>query len=80
MEKKPEESTKIVQGVIDNLRTSMDEIRYILRREKPDKKRMTLIQLIGLCEECKEKYGIQAEVKIDGEDKEIPENLWEVIL
>lgn len=80
IEGKPEESTKIVQAVIDNLRTSMDDIRYILRREKPDKKRMAIIQLIGLCEECKEKYGIQADVKIDGEDKEIPENLWEVIL
>jgi signal transduction histidine kinase len=80
MGKKPEESIKIVQGVIDNLRTSMDEIRLILRSEQPDKKRMALIQLIGLCEECKEKYGIQAEVKIDGEDKDIPENIWEIIL
>jgi signal transduction histidine kinase len=80
MDKKPEESTKIVQGVIDNLRASMDEIRSILRSEKPDKKRMALIQLIGLCEECKEKYGIEAEVRIDGEDKEIPESLWEIIL
>lgn len=78
--KQPEESTKMMQAVIDNLRTSMDEIRSILRREKPDKKRMALLQLIGLCEDCKEKYGIQAEVKFDGEDKEIPDNLWDVIL
>jgi signal transduction histidine kinase len=80
MKKEPEESTKIVQGVIDNLRTSMDEIRSILRREKPDKKRMALLQLMGLCEECKDKYGIRAEVTIDGENKEIPEYLWDVIL
>ena len=80
MDKQPEESKRMVQGVIDNLRTSMDEIRSILRREKPDKKRMALLQLIGLCEECKEKFNILAEVKIDGEDKRIAENIWEVIL
>ncbi len=80
MTKDTKESTRIIQGVIDNLRTSMDEIRSILRKEKPDKKRMTILQLIGLCEECKEKFGIEAEVKIDGENKEIAEGLWEVIL
>jgi len=78
--KEPEESIKMAQAVIDNLRTSMDEIRTILRREKPDKKQMALLQLIGLCEECEKKYGIQAEVKFEGEDKEIPEMMWEVIL
>jgi signal transduction histidine kinase len=80
LKNEPEESEKIVQGVIDTLRTSMDEIRGILRREKPDKKRRALLQLIGLCEECKQKYGIQADVRIDGEDKEVAETLWEVIL
>lgn len=80
MEQQPEESRRIVQGVIDNLRTSMDEIRSILRRDKPDKKRMALLQLIGLCEECKAKYGIWAEIKIDGEDRIIAESIWEVIL
>ncbi|SEW23624.1 sensor histidine kinase [[Clostridium] fimetarium] len=80
IDKQPDESIKMVQAVIDNLRTSMDEIRTILRREKPDKKQMALLQLVGLCEECEKKYGIQAEVRFDGENKEIPENMWEVIL
>ena len=80
IDKQPNESIKMVQAVIDNLRTSMDEIRTILRREKPDKKQMALLQLIGLCEECEKKYGIQAEVRFEGENKEIPENMWEVIL
>jgi signal transduction histidine kinase len=80
MEKEPSQSKSIIQGVIDNLRTSMDEIRVILRREKPDKKRMAYLQLIRLCSECREKYGIQAEFNIDGEDNEIPEHIWEVIL
>jgi len=80
IEKEPEESIKMVQAVIDNLRTSMDEIRTILRREKPDKKQMALLQLIRLCEECEKKYGIQAEVRFEGENKEIPEKMWEVIL
>jgi len=80
IDKQPNESIKMVQAVIDNLRTSMDEIRTILRREKPDKKQMALLQLVGLCEECEKKYGIQAEVRFEGENKEIPENMWEVIL
>jgi signal transduction histidine kinase len=80
MEKEPEESKRIIQIVIDNLRTSMDEIRYILRREKPDRKRMAQLQLIGLCEECKDRYGIYAEVAFKGEDRSIPENLWDIIL
>ena len=80
IDKQPNESIKMVQAVIDNLRTSMDEIRTILRREKPDKKQMALLQLVGLCEECEKKYGIQAEVRFEGENKESPENMWEVIL
>lgn len=80
MEREPKESAKIIQAVIDNLRASMDEIRSILRREKPDKKRMAYLQLLQLCSDCKEKYGIQADVAIEGEDREIPELLWEVIL
>lgn len=80
MDKDQKQSNLIMQGVIDNLRTSMDEIRKILRREKPDKKRMAYLQLVQLCEECKGKYGIEAEVTIDGENQEVPEYLWDVIL
>lgn len=78
--KEPEKSINIVQGVIDALRVSMDEIRMILRKDKPSKKRMALLQLMGLCDECKNKYGIQAEVNIEGEDNEVPEKVWDVIL
>jgi signal transduction histidine kinase len=80
MEKEPEQSAEIMQGVIDNLRTCMDEIRIILRREKPDKRRMAYLQLVQLCEECREKYGIQADFRIQGEDKQLPEPIWEIIL
>ncbi len=61
LKKEPDESARMMQGVIDNLRSSMDEIRSILRREKPDKKRMAHLQLLQLCADCKEKYGITAE-------------------
>lgn len=80
MDKDKEESTKIVQGVINNLRTSMDDIRSILRRERPDKKRMAYLQLMELCEECKKKYGIEAELRFKGGVNDITENHWEVIL
>lgn len=80
LEKEPEESIKILQAVIDALRTSMDEIRLILRREKPSRKQMTLLSLRSLCEECKEKYSIDATLRMTGEEKVVPENLWEIIL
>lgn len=80
MEAKPEESKKILQAVIDTLRTSMDEIRLILRRENPDKRQMALMQLRTLCEECKEKYRIDAGIKIKGDEELVAESLWEVIL
>lgn len=80
MRKEPEESERIIQAVIDNLRTSMDEIRVILRSEKPDKKRMAYLKLMKLSDECREKFGIKTEITITGEDREVPELIWEVIL
>lgn len=77
---KPEESSRIIQAVIDTLRESMDEIRFILRKEKPERKKAALLQLQGLCQECREKYGIKATLLLEGEDKEIPDQIWEVIL
>lgn len=76
----PEQSISIVQKVIDSLRGSMDEIRDILRKERPDKKQLALLQLKTLCESCKEKYNIKAEVMIEGKDAEVPEMIWEIIL
>lgn len=80
LDTKPEESRVIMQGVIDNLRVSMDEIRAILRREKPDRKRMALLQLMALCNDCEKKYSINAQVNLDGENEDVPEIIWETIL
>lgn len=80
IDKDKNKSIEIIQGVIDALRISMDEIRAILRKDKPEKKRMALIQLMGLCDECKKKYGIVAELNVEGENVNVPEEIWEVIL
>ena len=80
MNKKPEESEKILQEVIDNLRGSMDEIRVIIRNERPDKKRMALKSLQALCSECEEQYNIKTTLDVKADDKTIPENIWDVIL
>lgn len=80
IDKKPEEGKVILQGVIDQLRISMDEIRLILRREKPDKKRMALLSLQMLCDECEKDYHIKIHLYIDDVDEKIPEKTWEVIL
>ena len=79
MEKEPEVSRKMVQAVIDQLRSGMDEIRGILRKERPKKYKLAVLQLEKLCEECRVK-GVEAELITEGELKDIPEKYLEVIL
>lgn len=79
MEKEPERSKKMIQAVIDQLRSGMDEIRVILRNERPKKYKLAMLQLEKLCEDCRLK-GVDAELITEGELKEIPEKYLEVIL
>lgn len=79
MEKEPEASKKMVQAVIDQLRSGMDEIRLILRNERPKKYKLAVLQLEKLCEECKAK-GVEASFITEGELRDIPEKYLEVIL
>ena len=79
MEKDPEKSKNILQAVIDQLRGGMDEIRGILRKERPEKRQLTMLQLYKLCEDCNSK-GVQTELVTEGETSQIPDKLWEVIL
>lgn len=79
LEKEPEVSRKMVQAVIDQLRSGMDEIRVILRKERPKKYKLAVLQLEKLCEECRAK-GVDAELIAEGELKDIPEKYLEVIL
>lgn len=80
MEKDIDESKKIVQAVIDNLRSSLDEIRAILRKEKPTKGELSLFRLKKLCEEFNESYNIKAKLTCSGEGSQVPEQIWEIIL
>lgn len=79
MEKEPETSKRMIQAVIDQLRGGMDEIRMILRKERPEKYKLAILQLEKLCEDCRSK-GVEAELITEGELKEIPEKYLEVIL
>lgn len=79
MEKEPETSKKMIQAVINQLRTGMDEIRSILRKERPEKYKLAMLQLQRLCEECKD-MNIDARVVTEGELSEVPENYLEIIL
>ena len=76
----PEKTDEILSRVIDSLRTGMDEIRALLRREKPDGKRLAMLQLIALCEDCRKQYGIDAELDIKGDSGRIDEQIWSVLL
>lgn len=79
MEKEPEKSRKMLQAVIDQLRTGMDEIRMILRKERPEKYKLALLQLTELCDACNEK-GIEAVLLTEGKMAEVPEKYLEIIL
>ncbi|MBR6256318.1 MAG: hypothetical protein IKR23_02980 [Lachnospiraceae bacterium] len=79
IDKDPEKAGGMVQSVIDQLRGGMDEIRAILRKERPEKKKMALLQLYELCADCNKK-GVEAELNTDGNLSAIPDTLWEVIL
>lgn len=79
MEKDPERSKAMVQAVIDQLRTGMDEIRAILRKKRPEKHLLAAAQLEKLCSGCRDK-GIETELKTDGELSAVPEKYLEIIL
>ncbi|MBO6165276.1 MAG: hypothetical protein J6O17_02765 [Eubacterium sp.] len=79
MDKEPEKARSMAQAVIDQLRTGMDEIRAILRKERPEKKQMALLQLYELCEDCNNK-GVEAELSNEGDISRVPDHMWEVIL
>ncbi|MCM1498189.1 MAG: histidine kinase [Clostridium sp.] len=79
MEKEPETARKMIQAVIDQLRTGMDEIRAILRKERPEKYKLALLQLEKLCEECRQK-GVEAVLVTEGDLSAVPEKYLEIIL
>lgn len=78
--KEPDKSKQILDKVIGNLRSSMDEIRLLLRQEKPHKHKLALLSLKDLCADCKENYNIDARLEMKGDIMLIPDSLWEIIL
>ena len=79
MDKDPDKAKTMVQAVIDQLRTGMDEIRAILRKERPEKRKIAMLHLYELCEDCNNK-GVEANLTTEGDVSRVPDNLWEVIL
>ncbi len=79
MDKEPDKAKTMVQAVIDQLRTGMDEIRAILRKERPEKRKIAMLHLYELCEDCNNK-GVEANLTTEGDASQVPDNLWEVIL
>lgn len=79
MEREPERARSMTQAVIDQLRTGMDEIRAILRKERPEKYKLALLQLRQLCEDCSKK-GIEAVLLTEGDVACVPEAYLEIIL
>lgn len=78
--KDQEKSLAIIQDVIDSLRLGMDEIRSILQKRRPDKTQMAILQLHELSAECREKFGIEMELDVQGDGNRISKEVWDVIL
>ena len=79
IQKDPETTEKILKEVIDQLRRGMDEIRAILRRERPPRYKLAMLQLERLCEECRS-MDIKAKVNTEGDLSAVPEKYLEIIL
>ncbi|MBP3414069.1 MAG: hypothetical protein J6L81_02580 [Clostridia bacterium] len=79
MEKDPTASRTMLQAVIDQMRGGMDEIRAILRKGRPKKYRIAMIQLEKLCEDCIQK-GVDATLNTEGDLSQVPEKYLEIIL
>ncbi|MFV0395277.1 MAG: sensor histidine kinase [Coprobacillaceae bacterium] len=80
VESTPIKSRELMENVIRAMRSSMDDIRQMLHKERPNKQQLAMLQLQQLCNECKNTYDIDAILDIETKDAKIPERLWEVIL
>ena len=79
IDKDPEKSKEMIGKVNTQLRSGMDEIRAILRKERPEKKKLSMIRLFDLCEDCNSK-GVEADLQTEGELELIKDDQWETIL
>ncbi|MCR4990551.1 MAG: hypothetical protein K6A38_06795 [Lachnospiraceae bacterium] len=79
LKKDPVKAGGMIQSVIDQLRGGMNEIRAILRKQRPENKKMALLQLYELCADCNKK-GVEAELNTEGNLSAISDMLWEIIL
>lgn len=79
MEREPDTAKKMLQAVIDQLRGGMEEIRAILRKERPEKYKLAMLQLEKLCEDCRSR-GVDAKLVTQGEMSEVPEKYLEILL
>ena len=78
--KKPEETEQKLQSVITNLRESMDEIRGILRKEKPPRGETNLLKLKSFCNSFQEKYALPVHLRCEGKGDGVKEEIWLLLL
>lgn len=78
--KDKDKTNEIMQAVIDTLRTSLDEIRAILRKKKPMQSELSFMKIWKLCNEMDNKYNINTEFICSGEKDKVKSFVWDVIL
>lgn len=80
IDKDKEKTSEIMQAVIDTLRTSLDEIRAILRKKKPVRSELSFMKIWKLCDEMDTKYNIKTDFVCSGDKDKVESYIWDVIL
>lgn len=80
MEADSQRALAIIDEVITVQRSSMDEIRALLRREKPDAGEISLNTLKGLLLNFTSSYDIETDLRVDGDLSKIPAHYWGILL
>ncbi|RDY29132.1 hypothetical protein CHL78_002160 [Romboutsia weinsteinii] len=71
---------EMLDGITDNLRNGMDDIRTTLRKIKPEQAEVRINNLKLMLEEFSKSYKIDYELSLEGDLQEISMVYWKVIL
>ncbi len=80
IEADPARARAIVDEVVAVQRHSMDEIRALLRREKPDAAEISLNTLKGLLLNFSANYDVATDLQTSGDVSHIPAHYWGILL
>jgi signal transduction histidine kinase len=72
-------STEMIGDVVTALRCSADEIRLLLRDEKPPAELMNIGRLRALLSDFQDNYDIKTELEVEGDTARVPLNVFGIL-